>query len=60
MIFHENPPPAGCQQTNLVKYQALFDIFEKVAKFEIFFCPLLLIIGGPIWVNLKFTSTSKF
>ena len=27
-----------CQQTNLMKYYALFVIFEKAAKFEIFVC----------------------
>ena len=27
-----------CQQTILMKYHALFVIFEKAAKFEIVFC----------------------
>ena len=27
-----------CQQTILMKYHALFDIFEKAAKFEIVVC----------------------
>ena len=31
MIFHEN-------QTSLMKYHALFVIFEKAAKFEIVVC----------------------
>ena len=39
-----------CQQTILIKYHALFVIFEKAAKFEINCC-LLQIIGGALWVN---------
>ena len=38
-----------CQQTILMKYHALFDIFEKSGK--ILNCCLLQIIGGPLWVK---------
>ena len=37
-----------CQQTILMKYHALFVIFEKTAKFD---CRLLRIIGGALRVN---------
>ena len=44
-----------CQQTILMKYHAIFVIFEKAAKLEIVIkilnCSLLQIIGGPLWVN---------
>ena len=46
----------SCQQTILMKY-ALFNIFEKAAKFEN--CSLLQIIGGALWVyNTKVFSKS--
>ena len=38
-----------CEQTILTKYNALFVIFEKAAKFEIVVC---CIIGGALWVNI--------
>ena len=38
-----------CQQTILIKYHALFVIFEKAANFEIV---VLQIIGGALWVNV--------
>ena len=38
------------QQTILMKYHALFVIFEKVAKF-ILNCRLLRIVGGPLRAN---------
>ena len=41
MIFHENHLPA----TILMKYHALFVIYEKGAKFDI--------IGGSLWVNFR-------
>ena len=40
-----------CQQTILMKYHALFVIFEKSSK--ILNCRLLQIIGGALWVNGK-------
>ena len=39
MIFHENR-----QQTILMKYHALFVIFEKAAQFEIVFCYILKVM----------------
>ena len=38
-----------CQQTILIKYHALFVIFEKAAKFEI----LLQTVGGVLRVKTK-------
>ena len=38
-----------CQQTILMKYHALFVIFEKNSK--IWNCRLLQIIGGALWDN---------
>ena len=38
-----------CQQTILMKYHALFVIFEKSSN--IINCRLLQIIGGAFWVN---------
>ena len=38
-----------CQQTILMKYHALFVIFEKAAKFEIVVC--CIIIGGALRAN---------
>ena len=35
MIFHEND---ACQKTILMKYDALFVIIEKVAKFDYVLC----------------------
>ena len=40
-----------CQQTILIKYHALFVIFEKRGK--IWNCRLLQIIGGALWVKDK-------
>ena len=40
-----------CQQTILMKYHALFIIFEKAAK--IGNCRLLQIIGGALWVKIS-------
>ena len=40
-----------CQQTILMKYHALFVIFEISSK--IFNCRLLQIIGGALWVKCK-------
>ena len=37
-----------CQQTILMKYDALFVIFEEVAKFEIVVCCKL---GGALWAK---------
>ena len=39
----------------LMKYHALFVIFEKTAKFEI--CSLLQIIGGALRVKSALTSS---
>ena len=36
-----------CQQTILMKYHALFVIFEKSSKI----CRLLQIVGGALWVK---------
>ena len=41
MIFHEN-----CLPAILMKYYALFVIFEKAAKFKI--CRVLQFIGGSL------------
>ena len=47
-----------CQQTILVKYHALYVIFEKV---EIFWnCRLLQIKGGALWVNLEIVMCNPF
>ena len=53
MILHE------IQQTILMKYHALFVIFEKVANFD---CRLLQIIGGALRVILflLYSEWSKF
>ena len=40
----------SCEQTILMKYHALFIIFEKTAKF--LNCRLLQIIGGALRVNI--------
>ena len=37
-----------------MKYHASFVIFEKAAKFGIWNCPLLQIIGGALRVKLWF------
>ena len=38
-----------CQQMILIKYHALFVIFEK--KQQIWNCRLLQILGGALWVK---------
>ena len=38
MIFHENRLPADDSDEILMKYHALFVIFEKAAKFENVVC----------------------
>ena len=43
-----------CQQMILMKYYALFVIFEKAAKFE-----RLQIIGGALWVKEDFPPHYK-
>ena len=43
-----------CQQTILMKYHALFVIFEKAGKFEIF--RLLQIVGGTLRVSQSLTK----
>ena len=45
-----------CQQMILVKYHALFVIFEKAAKFEI----VVKIIDGALRVKPKLDGTCKF
>ena len=47
-----------CWQTILMKYQALFVIFEKVAKFEIVVCCKLWVLGGALWVNFVLVLAS--
>ena len=46
-----------CQQTILMKYHALFVIFEKAAKFE--YCRLLQIIGGALRVKCIYLKYSE-
>ena len=45
-----------CQQTILMKYHALFVIFEKAAKL---ICRLLQIIGGALWVKLLISKADS-
>ena len=40
-----------CQQTILMRYHAVFVIFEKAEKFEI--CRLLQIVGGALRVRIS-------
>ena len=47
-----------CQQTILMKYHALFVIFEKSGK--ICNCRLLQIIGGALRVNLEIQTFDAF
>ena len=44
-----------CQQMILMKYHALFVIFEKAAKLKNYH--LLQIIGGILWVKPEFVAT---
>ena len=46
-----------CQQTIIMKYHALFVIFEKATKFEN--CRLLQIIGGALRVKEKKVNHKK-
>ena len=46
-----------CQQTILMKYHALFVIFEKSGK--ILNCRLLQIIGGFLWIKNLLLTLNK-
>ena len=44
----------NCEQTILMKYRALFVIFEKISK--IWNCRLLQIVGGALCINTSGTA----